>query len=437
MGYDAIVIGAGWGGLSAAALLGRAGCKVAILEQDSAVGGRARVMERAGFRLEYGLHGFRHGDQGYAVQVMRELGRSLQFVSGRFRNYLARGKDLYPLKAAPASSGETAAFSEAARSRMGQVMEKLLQAEPKEWYGKSFAEFLGEAAADEELKEFYLLLGFGVMEPDPEELSAGELIAFLKKAAAARGQVGDLVGGSGQLLDQLTEAVALAGGSIFLGSRVQQLAVSDGRIEKVIASTGEFAAGVVVHAAPVQGLFELVDEHLFKPKFVRRCKNLVPTAGIALDYGLRRPVSEIQGWILDPVDRVLGRFPSNADPSVAPGGKQLANFFMMLDPEACGDAALVRSRIHYLRSRVRKLFPDFEAAVEWERILFLPVVDGAAPRTRQSLLQRVDFSAPELQNLFLIGDTTAGEGVSGDIAFDSARQAAPRIVRFLGRAGAS
>ena len=436
MKYDAIVIGAGFAGLSAAALLGKAGCKVAVLEQDSAVGGRARVMERAGFRLEYGLHSFRHGDQGIAAEVMQDLGRPLQFVAGRHTNYLVRGKELVATSKSRSAEGKYAYDPETFR-RMRELGLQLVQADPQRWYEQTFADFLGAAAADEALQEFYLTLGFALMEPDPAELSAGELISFLKKAVAARWKVGDLKGGTRQLFDQLTEAIAQAGGSLFLGSRVQQLPASNRRIEKVIASTGEYPAGAVVHAAPVQGLFELVDQHLFKPKFVRRCKNLIPTSGLALDYGLRRPVSEIQGVIMDPVERVLGRFPSNADPSLAPPGKQLANWFVMLSPVECSDAALVRSRIHYLRGRIRKLFPEFEAAVEWERILFLPMVDGAALRPKQSLPQRVDFCVPEIANLFLIGDTTAGEGVSGDIAFASARQAAPRIAKFLGRAGAS
>jgi len=436
MTYDAIVIGAGFAGLSAAALLGRAGCKVAVLEQDSAVGGRARVMERAGYRLEYGLHSFRHGDHGIAAAVMKELGRPLQFVGGRPTNYLVRGKELVATSRSRSEEGQHA-YDEETFRRIQEIGLKLVQADPRAWYDKSFAEFLGEAAADEELKEFYLTVGFALMEPDPAELSAGELISFMQKAVATHWQVGDLQGGSRQLFDHLTEVIAEAGGSLFLGSRVQQLPASDHRIEKVVASTGEFSAGAIVHAAPVQGLFELVDQRLFKPKLVRRCKNLLPTSGLALDYGLRRPVSEIQGVIMDPLDRVLGRFPSNADPSVAPAGKQLANWFIMLDPEEGSDAALVRSRIHFLRGRIRKLFPEFEAAIEWERILFLPMVDGAALRPKQSLPNRVDFSLPEVANLFLIGDTTAGEGVSGDIAFASARQAAPRVLKFLGRAGAA
>ena len=48
------VIGAGLGGLSAAAHLLRAGHEVTMLERDAGPGGRAGVIEQDGFRLDTG-----------------------------------------------------------------------------------------------------------------------------------------------------------------------------------------------------------------------------------------------------------------------------------------------------------------------------------------------------------------------------------------------
>ncbi|MCX9085480.1 MAG: FAD-dependent oxidoreductase [Candidatus Methanoperedens sp.] len=51
---DAIVIGAGIGGLTAAAYLARAGLKVIIIEQDNHVGGTAHIFKRKGFTFPTG-----------------------------------------------------------------------------------------------------------------------------------------------------------------------------------------------------------------------------------------------------------------------------------------------------------------------------------------------------------------------------------------------
>lgn len=49
-----VVIGGGFGGLAAAAELGRAGARVTLLEKNEAVGGRARTWEKDGFRWDMG-----------------------------------------------------------------------------------------------------------------------------------------------------------------------------------------------------------------------------------------------------------------------------------------------------------------------------------------------------------------------------------------------
>ena len=54
MRKNAVVVGAGFGGLSAAALLAKEGYQVTVLEKNSSPGGRARVWETDGFVFDMG-----------------------------------------------------------------------------------------------------------------------------------------------------------------------------------------------------------------------------------------------------------------------------------------------------------------------------------------------------------------------------------------------
>ena len=75
MKYDAIIIGAGLGGLTAGAKLSKAGKKVLLVEQHSIPGGCATTFERKGFRFEVGLHemdGLHPRDM--KTKVFRDLG---------------------------------------------------------------------------------------------------------------------------------------------------------------------------------------------------------------------------------------------------------------------------------------------------------------------------------------------------------------------------
>ena len=73
--YDAIVIGAGMGGLTAAALLAKKGLKTLLLEKEDQVGGYVVSFKRHGFTFDAtgsfvgGCH-----EGGELYQILKEIG---------------------------------------------------------------------------------------------------------------------------------------------------------------------------------------------------------------------------------------------------------------------------------------------------------------------------------------------------------------------------
>jgi len=83
--WDAIVIGAGMGGLTAAAHLVKAGLRVLVLERNPHIGGTAYVYHRKGFTFPMGPLGFSH--PGLVQKTLKDLGvgEDLKFSRVHYR----------------------------------------------------------------------------------------------------------------------------------------------------------------------------------------------------------------------------------------------------------------------------------------------------------------------------------------------------------------
>src|SRR5688572_10161296 len=78
--FDTVVVGAGIGGLTTAALLSRAGHKVLVLDQHYVAGGNATVFKRKGYTFDVGLHYL--GDcepDGVIPSLLRDAGVDVKF----------------------------------------------------------------------------------------------------------------------------------------------------------------------------------------------------------------------------------------------------------------------------------------------------------------------------------------------------------------------
>jgi phytoene dehydrogenase-like protein len=83
--WDTIVIGAGLGGLTAAANLVKAGLRVLVLERNPHIGGTAYVYHRRGFTFPMGPLGFSH--PGLVQNAFKDLqvGNNIKLLRVHYR----------------------------------------------------------------------------------------------------------------------------------------------------------------------------------------------------------------------------------------------------------------------------------------------------------------------------------------------------------------
>ncbi|MFE7720363.1 phytoene desaturase family protein [Nocardia rhizosphaerihabitans] len=293
--WDAIVVGSGMGGMTAAAYLAADGRRTLVVEQGDVLGGCTHVFRRKGFEFEVGVHYL--GDcgrpEGNIPTILRGLGIDkhiefeeinpdgfdvLAFPSVTFA--VPRGWDAYRDRLI-----ETFPDDEAALRRYVRIIRKLADAVDRATTPGSIRASAAMAARAGWAAPFAVmpltrLFDFCGVGPAPRPVLGGQTPAYATPGnrAPAIVQAGFLknyveggayfpVGGGQVLSATMAEIVRANGGDFRLNARVRKILVEGGRVRGVELDGGErITAPVVVSNADVKRTYlELLDPSVVSP----------------------------------------------------------------------------------------------------------------------------------------------------------------------------
>jgi phytoene dehydrogenase-like protein len=315
--FDAIVIGAGVNGLTAAAALARAGRRILVVEASDSIGGQAQTIELApGFLAPLDC------DTGWLPpSVAKGLGVSVASVEPSSAVAAAHDGDVFTVPTDPRaasaaiskhSSRDAARWPDLAQRmrKLAGFLEALYQAPPPDVAAASISDFasligLGRrfrALGREDMTELLRVLPMSVQDFLDDELETPWLRAAVGAGGIRDIRQGPRSGGTSFiLLHYLTGAPAgsvrarswwqdgpdafvraaeasarAAGASIRTGAPVSRITVDDDAVTGVALASGEeIAAPVVLSTAdPATTLLGLVDPVWLDPELVRGVDNI-------------------------------------------------------------------------------------------------------------------------------------------------------------------
>jgi phytoene desaturase len=424
--YDAVVIGAGAGGMSAAARLVAAGRKVLLVERLDRLGGRASSEVIDGHVVNVGAIAIERGGLfeetfemlGVPLDVREPSPATVFYVDGKVINVAKGGWGMLLGTFTKQAAKIGAKFADA---RAGDLPEARLTTQ----------QWLEQYTSNETVHAIFRNLCAAIFAANADELPARAfLVYFAQKGAFKR--FGFCPRGTVGLWDDLGAGIVRAGGEIWRQAEVVGLHAEGGRlvaldVRRAGATTRVEACAFVSNIGPaataaLPGAQALGSDYLQRARCALR-----PAANIVVNFATRERLLDVPGLVTFGRTRRLcnmGELTATCPELAPPGWYQYVAY--AVPRPAIGDFD-ERAEVEASLADLRDLFPGFADA----KMLSVRVMRGDWPAQRSC----AGFDMPQdtpLANLWHVGDAVKdyGDGGTQACAF-TGREAARKALALL------
>jgi phytoene dehydrogenase-like protein len=442
--YDAVVIGAGIGGLSAGALLSHWGYRVLVAEKQDHIGGRWATFDEDGFKLPAGalaIHYF-----GTDLQaVYNEVGKEANFVSVPTLYYRIGGVDhLMPTKGSLSAGLDiinklendkvkvTSGFAKAMGKEtiLGAFRKGTKEYRPGQ--DMTFKDWLLQYTSSEGTHAIFDTITNTLCGGHSYEISSNAVFGFFVKMGGSR-DVAIAPNGNMENAEMLAEVIR-GNGELMTNAEVKQIKVNKGKaISVILQQEGkeiEAIAQVVISDAGPLATTDLAGNNCFGEEYLKELRfkmraHPVTMCYVASDEPLWPDDGQAAILMLVGARRITSVIPlSSISAQYAPAGQHL--MFCFGSPqtsEAHLDPKIEQAQI---LADLKDNFPKFK---DHGRVLKMISKDISDPMPE--VRARVGLGMPvetPVKNLFNIGDGCPAFGMGGsNAAVENARRVAEKI----------
>lgn len=428
--YDVVVIGAGAGGMCAAARLVAAGQKVLLVDDRDRLGGRAASEVIDGFTVNIGAIALELGSVfeetftllGVPLDVREPRPANLFHIDGKIIDPSRGGGWGLLLGGLTKSAAKIGAkFADA---RKGELPEERM----------STAEWLSRFTSNETVHSLFRNLCAAIWAANADELPARAFLTYFAVKGAFK-RFGFCPRGTQGVWEDLAAGIRSRGGEIWLSSPATRIHSEDGRTTAVdVQHEGRVqriaARAVISNAGPKATLALAGIEALGQDYADALRRTVKPCANIVINFATRERLMDLPGLVAFGKTRRLcnmGELTATC-PELAPPGWYLYVAYVVPKP-SLGDFDEAQETELGLQD-LRDLFPGFAQA----KMLSIRVMRDDWPAQRAC----AGYDMPQttrLPNLWQVGDGVKDYGGGGTQACaENAKIAAEKIVELLQQA---
>ncbi len=418
--FDAVIVGGGLAGLTAASYLARGGRSVLLLEKASQLGGRAITTERHGFFFNRGIHALYLTGPGEAV--LRELDVAYQGKRSEREQYEVYSQgSFHRLPSDPVTLRTTSLLNNESRAELGKLLMLLGTLNPSRLVGTSLQDWLDQSVVHPVVRQFVEAgARLATYTHAPQLLDAGVALEFVgKRPDALR-----IDGGWQTLVDGLERTARQAGAQLVTKARV--VAIETGTACHLIrlADGSSLQADAVVLALEPALAAQLV---VNGPQETLRsyAEQTIPLYAACLDIALQRLPNSERFTVLH-LERPLFYANHARNVRLAPEGGALLHLIKYLGPDEESNADANRDE---LAAWLDQLQPGWREEMVTQQ--FLPhilVSSDMLQARRKGLTGRPGPDVPSVNNLYVAGDWIGAVDHLANASLVSASQAAQMIL---------
>jgi phytoene desaturase len=392
---DVLVIGAGAGGLCAAARLADAGHSVLVAESRDRVGGRASSVEHDGFTINTGAIAIEYG--GVLEETFRLVGAPFEIrIPDPGTKFRLKGREV-ALSKGPLGVIVNGALKKGA---------SLLRSDDER---TTVEEWLRGYTRNDTVHAIFRNLCAAIFAVNSDELPAKAFMTYFLTKGAFR-DFGFSPTGTGGLMRGLADAITERGGEVRLNASVEALHVEEGVVRVAAIDGSEIQPGVVISNAGPAAAVALCGREHFDPSYLERMdRDLHATANIVVNIASDEPLFDAPGIITFGITRRLCNMATLTAtcPELAPEGRHLYVAYGVPKP-AVGQFD-ERVEVEATLDDLRDEFDRFDERTE---ILSIEVMRDEWPAQRSI----AGFDLPRettITNLFNVGDGVRTYGNGG------------------------
>ncbi len=425
--YDCIIIGATLPGITLGAMLAKAGWHVLLLEKKQVVGGRGGPWQREGYLSLHGIPVARYGENGPFFKICKRLDLDPQLVpfnkawvldtDDKIRRITIGGPDL--IRTDFLSPWDRFGAWKILRSLKKEPLEDLEEESLEEWFVKNKIRV--------SLQKYLKIFAYEATHCSSlEKISAGETLRCFQNAFQYRSYLAYPGKGWMPILDQLQQQIQTSG-EIRWYNNVENLEISQQRVTGVNVGGQHLKADCVICATSCQKLTQLLPKETTTEEYIQLCDKAQPSAALIMDLALKQRNFNKKGlwFFMDPPG--YGTFLSNLYHRHAPAGKQLMTFICPCSQQEAKHPPTIQILEKKIEENLRKAFPGIETAVEWKRSHVVRKLDSIAIQADQTQKDRPGYHVPQVNGLYLVGDSTCAPGVCMEMEYESVLACYERI----------